>query len=152
MKCNIVYKKQDNYTTPKEAWQLIFKHIDCRDKVVYLPFYNDGFATTYLNELNINHIHTNTNFFNNNVECDYIIDNPPYSCKKEVINTCLSLNKPFALLLPIETLERGYLHGKEFTIIIPKKRYEFKEGKSTPPFKTCWFCFGFNMNKQIMYE
>ena len=151
MKPHIHYKKNDRYTTPKEAWQFVLKHIDCRDKVVWCPFYNDGQASTILNELKINHIHNDNDFFNTTVDYDYIIDNPPYSCKKDVLDRCLSLQKPFALLLPIETIERKYLHNKKFTILIPKERYRFFEGKSTPPFKTCWFLFGFDL-PQIIWE
>jgi hypothetical protein len=152
MKCNITYKKQDDYTTPKEAWEFIFKNINCRDKVIWCPFYNNGHASIYLNELKINHIHTDNDFFTTDISFDYIIDNPPYSCKKEVIQRCLSLKKPFALLLPTETIERVYLSEIPYTILIPRQRYKFYEGKMTAPYKCAWFCFGFPFDKQIIYE
>ena len=150
---NVKFKKKDDYNTTLEGWELIFKHINCRDKVVWLPFYNDGSASIHLNKLGINHIHQNTDFFTTDVSFDYIIDNPPYSIKQSVIEHCLSLQKPFALLLPIDTIERKYMRDKNFTIIIPNKRYRFEEAQNTTPiFKVCWFCFGFDLPRQIIYE
>ena len=152
MKCNINYKKRDNYTSPFAAWELVFKHIDCKDKTVYLPFFCEGEASKHLTKLGINHIHQNTDFFTTDVSFDYIIDNPPYSIKKKVIDRCVSLRKPFALLLPVETIERQYMRDKQYTVIIPKQRYSFKQGDCTPPFRTAWFLFGFGLERQLIYE
>jgi hypothetical protein len=152
MKCNINYKKRDNYTSPFAAWELVFKQIDCKNKVVWVPFYCDGDASKHLTKLGINHIHQDKDFFTTDVSFDYIIDNPPFSIKKKVIDRCLSLKKPFALLLPVETIERQYMRDKQYTVIIPKQRYSFKEGKCTAPFRCGWFLFGFGLNKQLIYE
>ena len=60
----------------------------------------------------------------------------------EVIRRCIDLNKPFCLLLPIDTLERKYIstlfRDRDFTIIIPKKRYKFINNGTnvTMPFST----------------
>ena len=100
----------------------------------------------------------NTNFFETNIDFDYIIDNPPYTIKKEVIEKCIQLNKPFALLLPIDTLERKYISklfkDKDFSIIIPNERYNFLNNnvKTTMPFKCCWYCIGFGLEKQIIFD
>ena len=103
-------------------------------------------------------IHTNSEFFETNIEYDYIIDNPPYSCKEKVIRKCIELNKPFCLLLPIDTLERKYISNlfkdEDFTVIIPKKRWKFinNGSKVTMPFKTAWFTIGFGLKRQIIFE
>ena len=151
MKPHNIYKKRDDYTTPKEAFEFIFKHIP-RDKIVYDPFFCEGDSGKFMKELGINCIHEDSDFFTNDISFDIIVTNPPYSIKKKVIDKCLSLKKPFALLLPVETIERLYLHNVQFTLLIPKKRYSFKYGNGNPPFKTCWFLFGFNLSKQIIYE
>ena len=150
---NVKWSKRDSYNTPFEAWELIFKHIDCKNKLVWLPFYNDGTASTHLNKLKINHIHQNTDFFTTDVSFDILIDNPPYSIKKQVIEHCLSLNCIFALLLPFDTLERKYMRDKKFTVLIPNKRYKFQEAQnSTPAFKVCWFIFNMDLPTQLIYE
>jgi hypothetical protein len=43
---------------------------------------------------------------------------------------------------------------KDFTIIIPNKRWKFinNNSKVTMPFKTCWITIGFGLNKQIIFE
>lgn len=37
-------------------------------------------------------------------DCDWIISNPPYSNKDEIIERCIEIGKPTILLLPIESL------------------------------------------------
>lgn len=36
---------------------------------------------------------------------DYIISNPPFSCKDEVLKRLYELNHPYAMLLPLPTLQ-----------------------------------------------
>jgi hypothetical protein len=111
---------------------------------------------TYKFDCNI--IHNDNNFFETNEECDYIIDNPPFSIKEKIFERCIDINKPFCLLVPIDTLERQYIStmfkNKDFTIIIPKKRYNFiNQSKSiTMGFKCCWFCYGFSLDRNIIFE
>ena len=134
----------DDFETQKEAFDLLFKyiHID-RDKKVWAPFYCSGLINSYTFPFEL--IHTNTDFFETNIDYDFIVDNPPYSCKMEVIRRCIELNRPFCLLMPIDTLERKYistlLENRDLTIIIPKKRWKFinNGSKVTMGFKTCFF-------------
>ena len=148
----------NDYRTPKEAWELIFTHIDTTDKKVWCPFYYDGIAKKYLQELSVECIHNDNDFFEEEPEFDYIIDNPPYSIKQKIFERCIDLGKPFALLVPIDTLERKYMNklfkSKDLSLIIPKQRYDFTNGdkKFTPPFKTIWICYGFPFDKQIIFE
>ena len=53
------------------------------------------------------HIDTGENFFFYEPEEDYdiIISNPPFSCKDDVLKRLFELNKPYAMLLPIPTLQ-----------------------------------------------
>jgi hypothetical protein len=147
-------EKNDNYNTPIIAFELIFKYINIKNKQIWLYFYNNG----ELNELltNYNIIHENKDFFDYTPEYDYIIDNPPYSIKQKIFERCVDLNKPFALLVPFDTLERLYMNNimktKDVTVIIPKKRYKFNCNKSTMPFKSIWICIGFNLGKQLIFE
>ena len=149
--------RSDNYETQQEAFDLLFKYIKIeKDKKVWAPFYCNNLIKSYTFPFEL--IHTKSDFFETNIEFDYIIDNPPYSVKEKVIRRCVELGNPFCLLLPIDTLERQYIStlfkDENFTIIIPKKRWRFinQGSKVTMPFKTCFFCVGFNLNKQIIFE
>jgi len=42
---------------------------------------------------------------------DIIITNPPYSINRQIHERCAALGKPFALLVPVETLGMGGLHA-----------------------------------------
>jgi hypothetical protein len=148
--------KYDNYTSYESAFNLLFSYINVKDKKVWFPFYNEGLINSYKFDCDI--IHNQSDFFETKVEYDYIIDNPPYSIKQKVFETCIELGKPFALLVPIDTLERQYISklfkDKDFTIIIPYQRFNFINNnvKTTMAFKTCWFCVGFNLDKQIIFQ
>jgi hypothetical protein len=156
-KTNTKVKLQDDYDTPKIAFEIIFKYIKIGDKdIVYAPFYNTGNLSHILTELKINHIHKDINFFTNKEQFDYIIDNPPYSIKHKILEHCLLLGKPFALLLRIDTLERQYFKrlfdGKDWTVIIPNKRIKFDNSINSPAISTAWFCFGFALDNQIIFD
>ena len=89
---------------------------------------------------------------------DCIVTNPPYSTKHKFLTRCYELKKPFALLLPLTTLEtrtRQQLftqYGIE--IILFDKRINFqqpscKESKSW--FATAWFTWGLNIGKELNF-
>jgi len=153
---NITFKKSDNYTTPFEAWELIFKYIKVRDKV-WCPFFCKGDLSQHLDKLKINYIHINKDFFTYEPDFSVVIDNPPYSIKQKVFERLEALGKPYALLIPLDSLERQYIskilkNKTDYTIIIPNVRYSFKEGKCTAPYKTVWFCVGFGLGDKIIFD
>lgn len=89
---------------------------------------------------------------------DCIITNPPYSIKHKFLIRCYQLGKPFALLLPLTTLEtrtRQQLFGKYgVEIILFDKRINFhvpsgKESKSW--FATAWFTWGLSIGRQLTF-
>lgn len=53
------------------------------------------------------HIDTGENFFFYEPEEQYdmIISNPPFSCKDDVLKRLMELDKPYAMLLPVPTLQ-----------------------------------------------
>ena len=53
------------------------------------------------------HIDTGENFFYYEPKeyYDIIISNPPFSCKDDILKRLYELNKPYAMLLPIPTLQ-----------------------------------------------
>ena len=83
---------------------------------------------------------------------DIIITNPPYSKKDKFIERCYQFKKPFALLLPVCSLQgqkRGEMFDKNgIEILALKKRIDFT-GKGSPHFGVAWFCWGVLKQKLI---
>ena len=150
-------KDRNHYTTPKEGWEDILKYIP-KDTPLWLPFYNEGQAKNILVELGYNDVyHENMDFFQYDMPDRLVIDNPPYDAKKKIIDKLYKRGKPFALLLPLVTLERKYMKGflNKFQMIIPAIRYTYVDANTAPPFKSCWFCWGMqeylNTNDKLIF-
>lgn len=92
---------------------------------------------------------------------DVIVTNPPYSIKYAFIKRCYEIGKPFALLMPLETL--GSLKAQEMfnkygmDLILLGRRVDFCmpnkgfDGKGAQ-FPVAWFTNGLNMQQSITYE
>ena len=156
--------KNDDYNTPVQAWEFLLNNMqqEAKNSIIWCPFYHDGSLIKNLKDFNIKLIHENKDFFTYEPEkYDMIVDNPPYSCKKEILERCLKLNKPFALLLPLDTLERHYMkdlfnsNTNKIQVLVPRKRYDFtgKTGRRIP-FKSVWIAYAFPMknNDQLIFQ
>jgi hypothetical protein len=76
-----------------------------------------------------------------------IVTNPPYSIKNTIIERCYSLGRPWALLMPLTSLETLKRHtmfkdfGVEMLVLPSRVRFERPDlKKSSPWFHTAWFC------------
>ena len=136
-------KISDNYITNKEEWFRIKDYIP-KDKVIWCPFYCDG---------------SMKDFFENN-KGDIVIDNPPFSKKKEVLLRLKELDKPFILICPSMMLSYKYfqkLFKDHIQVIIPQSRIKFthltyKDFKSyTPPYASFYFCYKMNLDKDLIF-
>lgn len=139
----------DNCTTPLEIWKDVLPYIP-KDKKVWCPFYYKG--EHKLREL-IDIIHNDEDFFEVN-RGDIVVDNPPFSIKKQVLQRLLDLDKPFIMVMPVSTI--CYKYFKPFKdkiqIIVPNRRYNFyPEGKSTPSFDCLWYCYKVNLKQDIIF-
>lgn len=77
-------------------------------------------------------------------EFDMIITNPPYSTKDDFIKKCYEYGKPFALLIPLTSLE-GEDRGKMFNtngieVLVYDTRVNYMDNDSTAWYNTSWFC------------
>jgi hypothetical protein len=91
-------------------------------------------------------------------EC--LVTNPPYSLKYPWLRRCYELSRPFALLVPVETLGAQSAHrlfaryGVE--VIFMTKRVNFKmpnkgwAGKGAQ-FPVCWVTHGLGIGRQMSY-
>ena len=89
---------------------------------------------------------------------DCIVTNPPYSLKQRFLERCYRLGKPFALLLPLTTLETPSRQAlfREFglEVIFFDKRINFEtpSGKGSGSwFATAWFTWGLGIGKEMTF-
>lgn len=101
------------------------------------------------------------NFFNYSPSIwDCQVTNPPYSTKYQWLARSYQLGKPFALLLPLETL--GASQGQKLferygiEVILLNRRVNFKmpdKGYTGggAQFPTAWFTFGLGIGKSLSF-
>ena len=147
----------DNYITNKEDWERIKKYIP-KDKVIWSPFYCDGKQKEYFEEMGFNIIHEDEDFFENN-KGDIIIDNIPFSKKKEILTRIKELDKPFIIVCPSVLLVYKWfqlLFKDNLQIIIPYDRIKFRHLESlnknyTPPYASFYFCYKMGLEKDLIF-
>ena len=160
------FKKDDEYETPRDAWMSI-KPFLSPDKKAYDPFYCSGLSQEIFEELGINHIKADKkDFFNTNIKehiekADYVLSNPPFSLKKEVLNRLVNeLDVPFILIMPTSTINYMYFSKifkdktDKLQIVIPKKRIQFlKNGRELKgcSFDCLYFCYKMNLPRDIIF-
>jgi hypothetical protein len=94
--------------------------------------------------------------------CDYIISNPPYSLKGEVLERLFNLDKPFAMLVGVvglfESQKRFEMFSRnDFEIMYLNKRvsyfkdYADEKPSLNPPFSSVYLCKDI-LPKQIVFE
>lgn len=152
----MVKEKYDNLYTPKKAVyplvRLIYKKINLRSKLIVWEPCDDGrsLISSVLRqeyqgfEVISTSIVTGQDFLNwkPDFEFDLIVTNPPYSLKDHFIERCYELRKPFALLLPLTSLE-GVHRGNLFrtygiNLMVLDRRLDFT-GKKSNWFNASWF-------------
>jgi len=80
---------------------------------------------------------------------DCIVTNPPYSLKQQFLERCVQIGTPFALLLPLTTLEtkkrQALMERCNLDVLLLPKRINFRtpsgEGSGSW-FATAWFTYG----------
>lgn len=162
----IANSKNDEFYTPVQAITPIIKYLKQHSKI-WCPFDTEqsnfvkllkeqGFEVVYT------HIQNNEDFFNLDVDCDYIISNPPYSLKTEVLDRLFNLNKPFAMLVGVvglfESKKRfNMFKNNNFEIMYFDKRisyfkdYQEQKPSLNPPFSSVYVCHNV-LDKPIVFE
>jgi hypothetical protein len=150
----------DEQYTPRGGVEILLPHIQhLKGKTIWCPFDREdsqfvkvlsenGFTVVY------SHIDNGQDFFSYEPEqWDVLISNPPYHNKRQFFQRCLDLNKPFALLLPINILSDGIINEKlkgregDLSLLIPNKRMRFYNRKTgavgnSPTFKAAYIGVG----------
>ena len=160
-------KASDEVYTPEIAVLPLLKYID-KSKTVWCPFDLKG-QSKYIEVFKKNgvktiasHIDTGQNFFEYEPEeeYDYIISNPPFSIKDMILKRLDELNKPFAMLLPLPTLQgqKRFDYLKNCQALIFNKRINFYKDKEMKQvqqgvsFASIYICKDFLPEKLIFEE
>ena len=95
------------------------------------------------------------------IRYDFIISNPPFSKKDEVLERLYELNKPFAILLPVNSIQgkkrhKLFTNGIEMLVFDGRIDYHtwgnFKEYKTGNQFGSAYFCHNFLPEKLVLRE
>lgn len=154
------HEKCDEFYTPDNAIIPLLKYLPKNIIIWESTDFGESNITKILKENGYKVISTHINTFNfltdiPDFEFDMIITNPPYSLKDEFLERCYHYQKPFALLMPITSLEgkrRGQLYQKNgISLIVLDRRISFIEGK-TNWFNTSWFIWKVIENNKMVFE
>lgn len=170
MKMDLVANsKNDEFYTPEYAIEPLLKYIPTGSQV-WCPF--DTEESNFVKLLNkkgcvvhYTHIKNGTDFFTTEPprDIEFIISNPPYSLKTEVIERLLNLKIPFAMLVGVvglfESKRRfAMFKNNDFEIMYFDKRIsyfkDFAEQKPSinPPFSSVYITHNILPNKIIFEE
>lgn len=151
--------KGDEQYTPRHAVLPIIKYLP-RKAVIWCPFdtENSEFVIALKeagHEVVFSHIFTGQDFFKYEPErWDIIVSNPPFSRKQEIAERCLTLGKPFALLLSNLWLNSSapchLFKERELQMLLFDKRINYSE-KNAVFFGSSYFCHKV-LPRQIVFE
>jgi len=144
-------KKSDEWMTPCWYWNLVADFI--KDRVIWEPFYGNGVSSKDLSKI-CTVMNTKTqDFFDvtNPPQVDFVLTNPPYSIKIQIIERLEELDLNYILLLPAQFMfsrfwqKRCRENSVKYSMGVCPKRLGFiKKGKdkSCCPFTCAFFCRG----------
>jgi hypothetical protein len=113
-----VNNKSDEYYTRAVSWERFLTENNMLGQKVFEPFYGDGSSKEALREL-VEVVGENKDFWEQiqdpNCPQHFILSNPPFSCKWQIIQTLCEKKRDFALILPWEVFydKYKYTDGKK---------------------------------------
>ena len=161
-------KASDEVYTPSYAVKPILKYITMKDypATVWCPFDTEESEFVKLiraegHKVINSHIDEGKNFFYWEPEekYDYIISNPPFSIKDDILKRLYELNKPYAMLLPIPSLQgqKRFPYIKDCQALIFDKRINYfkdlitKEIQKGVSFGSFYLCRDF-LPQDLIFE
>ena len=168
----VASSKNDEFYTPAYAITPLLRYLPRPNSVkpitIWCPF--DTEESLFVKIFRIcgykveaTHLSKGQNFFEMDAPvCDFIISNPPYSCKGEVLERLFKKGVPFAMLVGVvglfESQKRFELFKEhDFEIMYFNRRiayfknYDDPAPSLNPPFSSVYVCRGV-LPKQIVFE
>lgn len=146
---------RDDYMTPESAVNLILPYVK-KFNTIWCPFDKEDsnfvkiFKENGINIINT-HIDYGNDFFNfmPKDSFDAIVSNPPFSKLDKVIQRLYEINKPYAIIMPVHSLQgkTKFRYIKDTAqILIPEDRIQFlnpitkSKLDTTVSFSSCYLC------------
>jgi hypothetical protein len=159
--------QNDEFYTPAYAIEPILKYVK-PNSTIWCPFDTEESLFVKMfsdceHTVIATHLQTGYDFFISDVpNCDYIISNPPYSLKGEVLKRLFEMGKPFAMLVGVvglfESQKRFEMFkDNQFEIMYFNKRiayfkdYNEQKPSLNPPFSSVYVCSKM-LPQQIVFE
>ena len=171
LKDSNIFRKYDNYYTPKSAWEQI-NHLIPKDKIIWEAFClnaDKSKSAEYLTELGNKVVYdTSMDMLKNQPEeWDMIISNPPFDTKikLQILKKLVELDKPFILILNSLNTFSKYIRDifkdkfNDLQIITPSNKIHFirlNEDNTLTETKTCSFysiylCYKMNLSNEQLW-
>jgi hypothetical protein len=153
----------DEWYTKRETVELMYKLLEpVMGSVIMCPFDTNKSQFVQVGESMGFEVFRNiTNWLESQYEYDYLITNPPFSIKDQVIEKVLKSGKPSALVLPLDALGGKGRHGlyREYgypTVYIPTRRINYisEDGLETKSnhFHSVILIFNDPSNRGLIWE
>jgi len=156
--------KHDDYHTKEVIFKSISPYIP-KDKKIYMPFYSPySPCNEYLGKyINNEIIYEDKDFFSYSITDGIVVDNPPYSIKREILKKLFDDDVPFMLILPISSICYKYFRlfiDSNLQMLIFNGRPKYikctkegikDEGKRFPAFDSVVYCFNIGLPKDIIF-
>jgi hypothetical protein len=150
--------EKDEYYTPALLVEIVLPFIK-PNSVIWCPF--DTNQSEFVKVLDgaghltiQSHVWQGFDFFNYQPpKFDYVISNPPFSLKNQVIERLVGLGKPFALLLNLNCFNyigiRKLVRDNGIQFLIPDKNVSFDGGSC--PFASLFYCYKMNLPSSMEF-
>lgn len=159
-------KASDEVYTPAYAIKPLLKYINNKNYTIWCPFDTEESEYVHVfraagHKVIASHIDDGKNFFDyepKNYDC--IISNPPFSIKDDILKRLFELDKPYAILLPLPSLQgvKRFPYLKNNEALIFDRRINFykdiktKEIQKGVSFASIYICKNFLPEKLIFEE
>ena len=161
-------KDGDEVYTPFYAVEPLVKFLEpFRGKIIWCPFDEEWSAfVQLLRERGFQVIHSSItdgqDFFEYTPDhFDLIVSNPPFSKKDKILKRCYELGKPFALLLPVNSLQSQCRvdlfakYGVEVLVFRERINYHtrqnFESVRDSNHFGSAYFCYKL-LPQQLVFD
>ena len=145
--------KDDDWETHKGILRDIATFIP--DGKIWDPFFCTGFVKKEWKQLGRECINEKKDAFAWEPD-DYscIVTNCPFTLKKETMKLAWATNKPFAIIMPWQTLQTQWIqkYWDDIQVLIPKKRYHFAKKNTVTKNQwqgTVWICRHMNLPEKF---